>query len=338
MAKTDRRRTALLAAKATVSLGLVGWLVSRMVARDGVEALAVRVESLSVGWLAIAVALHFAAVLAGVARWRLLLRSVGIAQPVGFLTRSFLVGRFVGAFTPSTTGLDGWRLWEVGRASGAMGRSAAAIGVEKLVGLIGMALVCAALVPFGGAELLGSTALIAAAALATGAAVGLWLVKRPTLFAGLVQHLPAALAGRASKAMDALSRTELPPRNLLGAVGLGVLSHLALSAVFWSTAHAVGVDAPAPTLLVVGNAIVLAVLLPVSIGGVGVREGVAVVLLGTAGVTSTDAVLVGLLGYLTGQLPAIAGGVLMAIGRHAVTDAGSLSGRGAREPDPAVGG
>ena len=36
-----------------------------------------------------------------------------------------------------------------------MGRSAAAIGVEKLVGLIGMSVVCAALVPFGGMTWLG---------------------------------------------------------------------------------------------------------------------------------------------------------------------------------------
>ena len=75
-------------------------------------------------------------------------------------------------------------------------------------------------------------------------------------------------------------------------------------------------------MLVVGNAIVIAVLLPLSIGGVGVREGVAVVLLATAGVSSTDAVLVALLGYLTGQVPALLGGGLMAISRGAASATG----------------
>ncbi|MEQ9699442.1 MAG: hypothetical protein RLO54_16525, partial [Sandaracinaceae bacterium] len=51
----------------------------------------------------------------------------------------------------------------------------------------------------------------------------------------------------------------------------------------------------------------------------GVREGVAVVLLATAGVSSTDAVLVALLGYLTGQVPALLGGGLMAISRGAAS-------------------
>jgi hypothetical protein len=318
-----RRRTALLAAKATVSLGLLGWLGWRMLARDGVDALAARVGRLDAGWLAVAVALHFLAVLAGVARWRLLLRAARVAQPFAFLTRSFLIGRFVGAFTPSTTGLDGWRLWEVGRASGAMGRSAAVIAVEKLVGLVGMALVCAALVPLGGVALVGPTALAAAAALALGAATGLGLLSRPRWLARVAERVPKPLRGRAAKAVDALAASRLSPPALARAVALGVLSHLALSAVFWATARAVGVDASLATLLVTGNAIVLAVLLPVSIGGVGVREGVAVVLLATAGVGSTDAVLVGLLGYLTGQAPALAGGVLLAIRR-------------APEPEPAA--
>src|SRR5690606_16523190 len=87
--------------------------------------------------------------------------------------------------------------------------------------------------------------------------------------------------------------------------------------VFWATAGALAIDVDAATLLAVGNAIVLAVLLPVSVGGVGVREGVAVVLLATAGVASSDAMLVALLGYLTGQVPALAGGVLFALRRAA---------------------
>jgi hypothetical protein len=80
--------------------------------------------------------------------------------------------------------------------------------------------------------------------------------------------------------------------------------------VFFATARAIGLDASPVTLLIVGNAITLAVLLPVSVGGVGVREGVAVVLLSGVGVTSTDALLVALLGYLTGQVPALLGGGL----------------------------
>jgi len=301
--------------KAAVSLGLLGWLVARMVRRDGVETLADRVLALDVPWLMVAIVLHFVAVLCGVARWRGLLDAAGLRHGFGRLLRSFLVGRFVGAFTPSTTGLDGWRLYDVGREDGEMATSAAVIGVEKLVGLIGMALVCALLIPFGGIELMGPSAPIAAAAMAGGAATGLWLIRDPRALAWLVARLPSAkLKALGNKALDAVTRTELDARRTATAVALGVLSHASLSAVFFATGRAVGVEADPMTLLVAGNAITLAVLLPVSIGGVGVREGVAVVLLASVGVASTDAVLVALLGYLTGQVPALLGGALTILG------------------------
>lgn len=302
-------------AKLAVTLGLSTWLGMRMLERDGVDALAARLGALDAGWLVAAVGLHGLAVLGGVLRWRLLLRASGVVLPTLWLARSFLVGRFVGAFTPSTAGLDGWRLWEAGQASGSMGRSAAAIVVEKLVGLIGMATVCAALVPFGGVALLGPGALAVALAMASAAALGLVLLRRPALLARLGRWAPKKVRGRVETVLEALGSMRLEGRRLGGALGLGVLSHLALSAVFWATAGALGLPTDVWTLLAVGNAIVLAVLLPVSLGGVGVREGVAVVLLGTAGIASTDAVLVALLGYLTGQVPALVGGALLAAQR-----------------------
>ncbi len=296
--------------KIGVSLGLLGWLLARMVQREGIGALLERLHALDGRWIALAIAIHGVAVIAGVARWRLLLRAAGVELSFAWLARSFLVGRFVGAFTPSRAGLDGWRIWDAGRASGAMGKSAAVIVVEKLVGLIGMALVCASLVPFGGAALLGPSAIVIALVMASGAAVGLVVIRNPAWLEPLVRRVP-----RARKVVDALASARLTGAQLGGSVALGVASHHALSAVFFATAGALGLEVSAWTLLAVGNAIVLAVLLPVSVGGVGVREGVAVVLLASAGVASSDAVLVALLGYLTGQVPALAGGLLMALRR-----------------------
>ncbi|MCB9593775.1 MAG: flippase-like domain-containing protein [Sandaracinaceae bacterium] len=303
--------------KALVSVGLLAWLGYRMVRRDGVELLVERLASLDVGWLAVAIALHFVAVVAGVSRWKTLLEATGLQHGFGRLLRSFLVGRFVGAFTPSTTGLDGWRLYDVGRAPGAMARSAAVIVVEKLVGLVGMAIVCAGLIPFGGIELMGPTAPLAALGMASAAIVGLGLLRRPAWIAAVVERVPHAKARAiGAKVVDALGQSRLDARGAGTAVTLGVISHLALSSVFFATARSIGVDASPLTLLVAGNAITLAVLLPVSVGGVGVREGVAVVLLATVGVVSTDAVLVALLGYLTGQVPALLGGVLTLVDRR----------------------
>ncbi len=313
---SERRRRWITAGKIGVSVGLSAWLVARMLERDGADALLERLGTLDLRWLVVAVALHGLAVLTGVLRWRTLLAAAGLSLPLAWLARSFLIGRFIGAFTPSTTGLDGWRLFDAGKKTGALAKSTAVIAVEKLVGLVGMALVCAALAPIGGAELLGASAIGVALALAGGAILGLALMRRPALVARVASILPRRLG---AKIVGALAELSLSLSTLTRATLLGVLSHLAISAVFWATAGALGLEVDAWTLLTVGNAIVLAVLLPVSIGGVGVREGVAVMLLATASVASTDAVLVALLGYLTGQVPALIGGALFALDKRADT-------------------
>ncbi len=318
------RRGWLLALKVLVTVGLLGWLVRQMVLRDGVDALLDRAAQISPIWVLAAIALHFGSASAGVLRWRTLLVARGIDQPWSVLFRSFFVGRFLGAFTPSTTGLDGYRLWDIGRRTNDYATSGAVILVEKLVGLVGMATVCLLLLPFGLLERLGMVGVLVAVGMASVALVGLFVLASPGpsgvgRASSLAKLAPGPLRGRAAKLAEALAGgTSM--KTLAIALGLGIVSHACLSATFAASGLAVGIALSPLTLLAVGNAIVISVLLPVSIGGVGVREGVAVALLVSAGdgtVTTTDAMLLALVGYLTGQAPALVGGALLGISRDA---------------------
>lgn len=304
------RKRALAALKGFVSLALLAWVLHSAVARDGVGVLGARVASLDLSALALAALLHFASVGLGVLRWDVLLRARGLVLRGAFLARSYLIGRFAAAFTPSTAGLDVVRAIEVGRATGRPAVSASVVAVEKAVGVLGLACVCAALAVGGGDVLARGPALGVAALAALGALCGLAVLARPGRLAPFLRVLPAGLRARATRVIDALPAGGLGPSTLLRAVALGLAGHLCVSAVFVATGRAVGVPVSAATLLVVGNAIVVATLLPISISGVGVREGVAVVLLARVGVSATDATLVALLGYLSGQLPALLGGLL----------------------------
>ncbi len=309
------KKRALLGTKLTVSLGLGAWLIRDIVARDGVEALLGSELALDARWIAVAIALHFAAVFFGVLRWRLLLGARGVELPLSRLARSFLEGRFIGAFTPSTTGLDGYRAVDVARRTGRPGPAAAVIVIEKLVGLVGMAIVCALLAPFGALDRLGPAAIGCAIAMASVAALGLGVLASPERARAIAAWTPARLQRLAERVADAASGGLSRPL-LVRAVILGIASHLAISAVFAATAASLGVGAPLGELLGVGNAITIAVLLPLSIGGVGVREGVAVALLAGAGIATRDAMLVALLGWLTGQAPALLGGLSMIAPEH----------------------
>lgn len=315
------RRKLLLALKAGISLGLLAWVLHAVVTRDGVDVLATRLGGLAWPPLAAAAFVQLAAVGAGVLRWRVLLRAAGLDLPLGLLGRSYLMGRFVGTFTPSTAGLDVYRAWDVGRRTGCRALAAGTIVVEKLVGLVGLSLACVLLLPFGGSAFFGPTAVLLAAFVAAAAVVGLAVLRRPEVGRRLARVLPNRARTPVNRLLDALGGDGLTPRTLLQAGGLSLASHLLTSAVFVATAAALGLAVSPLALLVVGNAIVVATLFPVSVGGVGVREGVAVALLGTLGVTATDATLVALLGYFVGQIPGIFGGIL--------ASAGTLRGEGA---------
>jgi glycosyltransferase 2 family protein len=309
--KRSPRAIVLGVLKVAITLGLLVWLGRSIVTREGVDALwesATGIDPLFVG---LAVLAHFVAVLSGISRWSVLLRGRGIRLPFTTLARSFLIGRFLGAFTPSTTGLDGYRLYDVSKRTGDLAGSTAVIAIEKLVGLIGMATVCLCLLPFGLSERLGWTAVAVALGMAGIALLGLFVLASPSRARALFRPLPKGLRGRAEKIADALSGSGLSMGTLAPALLLGIVSHLALSATFAASGFAVHAPVSAATLLSVGNAIVIAVLLPISIGGIGVREGAAVALLSGAGVATSDAVLLALLSYLTGQVPALLGGLVL---------------------------
>jgi uncharacterized membrane protein YbhN (UPF0104 family) len=278
--------------------------------QDGIEPLGSRLRTLGPLPFAGAVALHFASVALGTWRWRLLLRARGVRLPGAFLLRSYLVGRFAAAFTPSTAGLDVVRALHVGRAIGDLPASTAVIATEKAIGVLGLALVGAGLAAAGADVLPRGPALLAAACAAAAATAGLALLARPSLLAPLTRALPGPLRTRAGALLHALPSGGLEARTLGRALALGLLGHLAVSAAFAAAGLALGVHASGAALLTVGNALVISQLLPISVSGAGVREGVAVVLLARLGVPAADAALVSLLGYLAGQGPALAGGLL----------------------------
>ncbi|RME73558.1 MAG: UPF0104 family protein [Planctomycetota bacterium] len=249
----------------------------------------------------------------------------GVRLPFGLLLGSFLRGRFVGAFTPSTAGLDLYRLVDVGDVSGQRAASGRAILVEKLLGLVALGLVTLALVPAGLAQFFGAGGLLVAVGLGAGSLAALGMLSRGALLRSLAGRLPRRMRRRAHALLDVLCTRPLPPAHLARTLGLGVVSHAAASGVFLATGLALQLPVAPLSLLVVGNAIVLATLLPISVGGVGVREGTAVALLATVGVSPTAATLMAVLGYLAMQPPALLGGLLMLRQRHPRPDAAPIA-------------
>ena len=108
-------------------------------------------------WLLCATALKAVGIVCSMVRWHLLLGGQGIRFNFGHVVGSFLIGRFLGTFLPSTVGLDGYKLYDAARFSGRTVEATAATVVEKVMGLSGIFLTFLVTFPLG-AQILGESA------------------------------------------------------------------------------------------------------------------------------------------------------------------------------------
>jgi uncharacterized protein (TIRG00374 family) len=274
-------------------------------------------------WMAVAFLIKGTGMFMAVVRWRLLLLGQGLKIGWWHLIGSFLIGRFIGSFTPSTTGLDGWRLYDIARHARNTAASVSVILVEKITGFFILSVLILATMPLGGViirneatrQTYEKASAIMVVALGIPMAVAFLMILKPSLIRLVIQWAAkraGRFAGKFMKFADALSAYEKQKGLLLYALGFGFLVHLATCVMYYFTGHALGLDVALKAVLFIGPIEIAATIIPVSIAGIGVRELVWAVLLGGhlggGGVAFAGGALLGFLGYAVGEVISLFGG------------------------------
>lgn len=110
-----------------------------------------------------------------------------------------------------------------------------------------------------------------------------------------------------------LDARSLPRSTLLIVVLLAVITHLLGVGTYTLLAHAVGFDLSFSTVGYVRAGMILTTMIPISVAGLGLREGAAVALLSSYGVAGDSSVAFSLLAFaVTLLLPGMIGGLLEA--------------------------
>lgn len=251
--------------------------------------------------------------LIGVLKWRLLVNAGGAALPLRMAARCYYSGLFGNLFLPSIVGGDAVR---AGLAlPHSRSRSGLLLGslVDRVLDLGGLVALAFA----------ATLALPAAVAPSQRGAVGVVMVT--LLLAGSMlvavlwrlpyRRVPFRLRRLAGSARRAFRRLRSRPGVLVAAFVLGVgLQLLLLALAVWLGRWA-GVETSLTVWLVVWPLAKLAALVPVTQGGIGVREAALVTLFGPFGVAAVPALATGLLfeAMLVGGSLA-AGGLALALG------------------------
>jgi uncharacterized protein (TIRG00374 family) len=293
-------------ARIVISAGLLAWVLSSA----GLEQLAAAARNADLRLYALAVALSFAGMFIRSLRWQALLNAVGARVPFWRVVYLYFIGAFFNTFLPTGFGGDVIRVLEVGE--GATSEQAAGTTlVDRLTGFIILFVLALAALPFS-YRLLPANLAALIGLLAAGVLLGSIL-----LFEGrLLRRLTGWLPRRLSLAGDAwVGKTYA----VITACGRrGILSALFWSLVFnllhvWSNilvARALGINVSGWVFFMFVPVTTAALIVPISISGFGVREGLYVALFGQLGITTASALALSLATYTLDFVTGLAGGVI----------------------------
>jgi glycosyltransferase 2 family protein len=296
-------------ARPLVSLALLGLLFWKL----GAGALWSVVSQADAVWLGAGAALVLVALLVSAWKWQLLLEAQGLVVPIPALFSSYLIGLFFNNFLPSNIGGDVLRVHDVAKRTGQGSAVAASVIAERL--LAGLALALTAMVallfsaeytaqvgPSVGLALLVFGVLIA---LAVSPSVRRWLER--VLPPGRAQVL-ARVAGQMGHALG--------NRNaVLAVLALSFVFQATVVLVAWTGFAAIGQPVSLAACFVFIPIISAVQLVPVSLNGLGVREGAYVLFFGSIGVGELNAAAASLLFGLLVAGVSLAGGALFAARR-----------------------
>jgi uncharacterized membrane protein YbhN (UPF0104 family) len=254
-------------------------------------------------------------------RWKLILGAG--SPPWTYLVRLYVIGGFFSLFLPTVVGGDLVRAAAAARGSGRAGGVVASVLLDRSLGVLAMAgyAVLGILLAPDPASRLGSGLRFRFSTGAVLAGLGLLLVAG--LAAALFVRRSARLRQAARDALAVAGGLARSPRLLVQAVALGFVVQ-GLYIVLWLVlARSTALPLPGLTLLVAVPIVTLAAMLPVTLGGLGVREGAWLLLLGGSGIPPEQTLAFSLLFFATNLVTGLVGGLVFV-----------LAGTGLRDADP----
>jgi hypothetical protein len=285
-----------------------------VVASVGAESLRDRLRGVDWGWFALAMGIHLIGFGIRAYRWWLLIASLG--APVGFgrLLYLYFVGNFFSTFLPTGIGGDVVKVIELAPDRGGA-KAFSTVFADRLTGVVGSSLIALAVVLVDPADVppeVRALVLIVSA----GVPIATLLLTQGRRFDRLIwanrlfSNLP--FAGRIHRLYMALTSYSV------GAIVRSTLVSLPFTATLIAVqavlSMALGLRIDVRYFIFFTPIVALTQVLPVSLNGLGIREGAFGVLFESVGVPASDGVAISLLYTVARLLTGLMGGVLYIAG------------------------
>jgi uncharacterized membrane protein YbhN (UPF0104 family) len=304
-----------------VMLAVLVWRVPKFDTDEVVPELTVR----TVAWLALAALLTLLALVLSALRWQKVLDALGVHTGLRTLLSHYLAGQFVSNVLPTTIGGDVLRVSRLSRDTGESPSSFASVVLERMTGWLVLPVISVVgfLVNPGLRHLGTATRVALGLAFATLVALCVLLYAAANTRVGgrfAAREGWRRFVGAVHLGVDQLRREPGAAVTVL-LVGFAYQLALVLAAVSAAQALGLGRTAGLTALIAFFPAVAIAQVLPIGISGLGLREGAFALFLHPLGVSTEEAIALGLLLYLLNLGVSLLGAPAFAVGGRAAAPA-----------------
>lgn len=293
----SRRRNLIFLAKLAVTLGLLGFLISRTPLDD----VSTRLRSIGVPTISLVVAIFFLILLTTALRWQVVLRHFGDAVGFPSLWRYTLIGGFFNQLLPSGMGGDVFRIWYARSFHVSTGKAIASVVVDRMLGLAAIAIIVILGTPFflsaSPPPFLFWAAIVAMAFVIAGIGAFMSLDALEKPLSGIVRQIASArirerayrtLSGTAWAAKNTRKMFVAWPDGPL-AMGISIGNQVLICYVVFLLLRGMGESTTFGSVVFLFPFVELLNMLPISFAGWGLREGAMVVAFALVGVPADAA-------------------------------------------------
>ncbi len=323
--KKHKKKISLIL-RIVVSIGLITYLVLTQFKdlRGAIDTL----KSASIYLLLLSLSTHVFGIWITAVRWNTLLRTQGIRLSMGYITSSVLIGFFFNNFLPTSIGGDVFRTYDISRkAKIPMGTSASIIIVERFTGIVSAATyaIIALVLGFtaiGGQSIIIPIIIFFVLSLIIGA-----MILNPRLFG-------AKKIGRFMDKYSFLKKIKNKLKNVIDtfqsfrkfkwaltkAFIYSFLLQFAVILNYYLASKALGIELGLTAFIFIVPIVALIAMLPISIGGIGLRENSLVFIMTALGAARSPSALTSLILFAMLILIGIIGGLVYVIRPYVLKD------------------
>lgn len=304
----------ILAFKFIFSFSIIGFL---LIFKTSIKEILNILKGANVYWLILSFSLHAIGLLISAYRWQILIQAHGTSVPLGFLAQSYLVGTFFNNFLPTRFGGDIVRIWDGSRYSRSLLKSSAIVVVERFTGIV-VLFFFAFVASLFRLDLAQNIPVIWVSLLV--GLVGLTFVA-----AFLSPLLRRAIAKIPEKKFLSKGRQKLlefrdvillyreKKAFLARAIFWAFLLQVNVIVHYYMIGKALHLNIPLLDYFIFIPIVLLILIIPITIGGLGLREGSYIEIFRFYGIMPDAAVSFGLIDWGFGLIIGIAGGIIYTV-------------------------